>query len=49
MTPFSVTVQSTDIQGRSQTSYTTPCDGVFSHGAQIGDLQVFANHTRKNY
>ena len=35
-------------QGRSQTSYTAPCNGVVSHGAQIGGLRVFANHTHRN-
>ena len=37
----------TDIQGRSQTSYAAPHKGVVSHGAQIGGLRVFADHTRK--
>ena len=37
----------TDVQKRSQTLYTAPCNGVVSHGAQIGGLPVFANHTRK--
>ena len=37
----------TDIQGRSQTWYTAPCNGVVSGGAQIGGIQVFADHTRK--
>ena len=39
-----------DIHGRSQTSYTptSPCNGIGSHGAQIGDLRAFADHTRKN-
>ena len=37
-----------DIHQRSQTSYTTPCNGVISHGAQFGGLRVFANHTCKN-
>ena len=37
-----------DIQGRSQTLYTTPCNGVVSHGAQIGGLPVFADQIRKN-
>ena len=36
------------IYRRSQTSYTAPCNGVVSHGAQIGDLRVFTDHTRKN-
>ena len=36
----------TGIQGRSQTSYTTLCDGVVNHGAQIGVFQFFANHIR---
>ena len=34
-------VHCTDIQGRSQTSYTALCNGVFSHGAQIVGLWVF--------
>ena len=29
---------------RSQTLYTAPCNGIVSHGAQIGDMRVFANH-----
>ena len=37
----------TDIQGRSQTPYTVPCNGVISHGAQIGGLWGFADHTQK--
>ena len=37
-----------DIHGRSQVSYTAPCNGVVSHWAQIGSLWVFANHTYKN-
>ena len=36
-----------DIYWRSRTSYTTPCNGIVNHGAQIGDLRVFADHTRK--
>ena len=36
-------VGSTDIHQRSQTSYTTLCNGVVSHGA----LWVFAIHTQK--
>ena len=39
----------TYIQGRSKTSYTAPCNGVISHGAQIGCLLVFTNHTRKSW
>ena len=38
----------TDIQGRSQTLYTAPCNGVVSHGSQIWGLWVFAEHTHKN-
>ena len=34
----------TDIHQRSLISYTTPCYGVISHGAQFGGFQVFANH-----
>ena len=37
-----------DLKGRSQSSYTVPCNVVVSHGAKIGGLQVFADHTRKN-
>ena len=40
-------VWSTDKHQRSQTSYTTLCNGVISHAAQFGGLQVFADHTRK--
>ena len=32
---------------RSQTSFTTPCNGVVSHGAQFGGLRVFADYTHK--
>ena len=38
----------TDIEGRSQNPYSTPCNGVVSHGAPIGRIQVFAEHTRRN-
>ena len=38
----------TDIHQRYQTSYTTPCNSVVSHGAQFGGLRVFADRTRKN-
>ena len=41
-------VPTTDIQGRSQTSYTAPCNGVVNHGAQIGGVRVFAVHTHGN-
>ena len=27
--------------------HSTPCNGVVSHGAQIGGIRVFADHTRK--
>ena len=37
----------TDIKGRSLTSYTAPYNGVVSHGAQIGDLWAFADHICK--
>ena len=38
-----------DIEKSSQNSYTTPCNGVANHGAPIGDIWGFANHTcRKN-
>ena len=37
----------TDIQGRSQTLYTTMCNGVVSHGAQIRGLHLFADNTQK--
>ena len=36
------------IYRRSQTSYTAPCNGDVSHGAQIGDLRLFTDHARKN-
>ena len=39
---------STDIHQRSQTSCTTLCNDVVSHGAQFGGLQVFAYHTCKD-
>ena len=32
---------------RSQTFYTTPCNGVMSHGDLFGNLRVFADHKRK--
>ena len=38
----------TDIEGRYQTPYTAPCNDVVSHGAQIGGLRVFTDHTRKS-
>ena len=31
-----------------QTSYTNPCNGIVSRGAQIGGFRVFADHIRKN-
>ena len=34
-------------KGRSQTSYTASCNGVVSHGAQIGGLQGFSPHMLK--
>ena len=37
-----------DVQSRSHTLYTAPCNGVISHGAQIGVLLVFAAHIHKN-
>ena len=40
--------KSTDIERRSWNSYTAPCNAVISHGAPIGGIQVFANHTRGN-
>ena len=40
--------QISDIQGRSQTLYTTLCNDVVSHGAQIEGVWVFADHTRGN-
>ena len=36
-----------DIHRRSRTSYIAPFNGVVSHGAQIGGLRVFADHTHK--
>ena len=38
----------TDIHEKSQTSYTNQCNGIVNHGAQIGGLWVFADHTCKN-
>ena len=38
----------TDIHQRSQMSYTTPCNGVVSHGARFGGPWVFADHARKH-
>ena len=38
----------TDIHQRYQTSTTALCNGIVSHGAQFGGLQVFADHTRKS-
>ena len=40
----------TDIQGRSQTLYTTLCNGLVMHGAQIGGLSEFlpTTHTTTN-
>ena len=35
-------VSATDIHQSSQTSYTALCNGVVSHGAEFGGLQVFA-------
>ena len=46
--PLKRCVRIRDIQGTSQTSYTTPCNGVFSHGAQIGGIWDYADHTRRN-
>ena len=40
-----ISILSTDIEGRYQTPYTVQCNGVVSHGAQIGGLGVFADHT----
>ena len=38
----------TDIHGRSQTSYTAPCNGIILHGAQIGGFSGFCRwHTQK--
>ena len=37
----------TDVYERSQTSYTKLCNGIVSHETQFGDLQVFAEYTRK--
>ena len=38
----------TDMEGRSQTSYTTPCNGVVNHGAPIGGIRVLTDHSRDN-
>ena len=35
-------------KGGSQTSYTTPCNGIISRGAQIRGIRIFADHTRGN-
>ena len=43
-----LSVSTTDIERRSQNSYTALCNGVVNHGAPIGGIQVFANHTRGN-
>ena len=37
----------TDIHGTSQTSYTAPCNGIVSYGAQTGSLRVFADYSQK--
>ena len=36
-------IEGTDVHQRSHTSYTTPCNGVVSHGAQFGGLYDFAD------
>ena len=38
----------TDIERRSRNSYTAPCKCVVSHGALIGGIRVFADHTCGN-
>ena len=38
----------TDIERRSQNSYTALCNGDVSHGAPIGGIRVFADHTSGN-
>ena len=38
--PGGGSILSTDIEERSQTLYTAPCNGTLSHGAQIGGLCV---------
>ena len=39
----------TDIKGRSQTSYTAPCNDIVSHVAQIGGIRVFpTTHVKTN-
>ena len=38
----------TDLDHRSWTSYTTPCNGTVSHGAPIWVIWIFADHTRGN-
>ena len=37
----------TDIKRRSRNSYTAQCNGVISHGAPIGGIWVFVEHTWK--
>ena len=44
---FNLLEKTTDIQGRSLTLYSAPCNGIISHAAQIGGLWVFANYARK--
>ena len=43
-----ISVSPTDLDRRSRTSYTAPCNDVVSHGAPIGGIRVFADHTRGN-
>ena len=41
--------KTTDIEKRSQNSYSALCNDVISHGAPIsGGLRIFADHTRRN-
>ena len=38
----------TDMEGRSQTSYTTLYNAIVSYAAQIDEIQVLADHTHRN-
>ena len=45
---FSIECANSQIQGRSQTLYTVPCNGVVSHGLKLGVFGDLANHARKS-
>ena len=42
-------LMTTDIEQRSRNSYTALCNGIVSHGALIGGIWVFADHTRLSF